>query len=191
MLNPAPFPAPDLKKKNVPVFLSLLASLWMVFTAQSAAAGQVDAKLLSLGIELPVPSEPVANYVPAVRTGNLVFLAGHGPAKPGGGYVTGKVGEDLSVDEGYAAARLTAIALLASLKQEIGSLDRVGRIVRVFGMVNADPSFTQHPQVINGCSDLLVEVFGPERGKHARAAVGMASLPINIAVEIEMVVEID
>jgi enamine deaminase RidA (YjgF/YER057c/UK114 family) len=163
------------------------APLW----AQSADEGQAEAKLRSLGIELPVPSEPVANYVPAVRTGNLVFLAGHGPAKPGGGYVTGKVGEELSVDEGYQAARLTAIALLASLKQEIGSLDRVTRIVRVFGMVNADPSFTQHPQVINGCSDLLVEVFGPERGKHARAAVGMASLPINIAVEIEVVVEID
>ncbi len=150
----------------------------------------VEAVLDSLGIVLPEPPPPVANYVRAVRTGNLVFLAGHGPLRPEGGYVTGKVGQDLTVEDGYAAARLTAIALLASLKAEIGDLNRVRRIVRVFGMVNADPSFTEQPQVINGCSDLLVELFGPERGKHARAAVGMASLPIGIAVEIEMVVEV-
>ncbi len=110
--------------------------------------------------------------------------------KPDGGYVTGKLGKDVSPDEGYEAARLTAIALLASLKAEIGSLDRVRRIVRVEGMVNSTPDFTDQPKVINGCSDLLVEVFG-ERGKHARAAVGMASLPIGIAVEIMMVVEVE
>ena len=142
-----------------------------------------------MGIELPPPGVPVANFVKAVSTGNLVFLAGHGPEKPGGGYVTGKVGKDLSVEEGYEAARLTAMALLSSLKKEIGSLNNVERIVKVKGMVNTVEGFTQQPEVINGCSDLLVEIFG-EKGKHARAAVGMASLPRNIAVEVEMIVEV-
>ncbi len=155
------------------------------------APTDIEAKLARMGIELPEPRAPVANYVRAVRTGNLVFLAGHGPAKPDGGYVTGKLGKDLTVEQGYEAARLTAIALLASLKQEIGDLDEVTRIVRVFGMVNSTPTFTDQPAVINGASDLLVELFGEERGKHARAAVGMASLPIGIAVEIEMVVEVE
>ncbi len=149
-----------------------------------------ETRLAELGIELPTPPPPVANYVRAVTTGNLVFLAGHGPLRPEGGYVTGKLGKDLTVEEGYEAARLTAIALLASLKAEIGSLDRVQRVVRVEGMVNATPEFTDQSKVINGCSDLLVEVFG-ERGKHARAAVGMVSLPIGIAVEIQMVVEVE
>ncbi len=149
-----------------------------------------EARLAAMGIELPKPPAPVANYVRAVRTGNLVFLAGHGPLKPEGGYVTGKLGKDLTVEEGYAAARLTGIALLASLKGEIGSLDRVRRIVRVEGMVNATPDFTDQSKVINGCSDLLVEVFG-DRGKHARAAVGMVSLPIGLAVEIHMVAEVE
>ncbi len=149
-----------------------------------------EARLEKLGIELPTPPAPVANYVRAVRTGNLVFLAGHGPLEPGGGYVSGKIPTDLTVEQGYRAARLTAIALLASLKAEIGDLSRVRRIVRVEGMVNSTPDFTDQPKVINGCSDLLVEVFG-ERGRHARAAVGMASLPIGIAVEIMMVVEVD
>jgi enamine deaminase RidA (YjgF/YER057c/UK114 family) len=151
----------------------------------------VEARLREMGITLPEQPAPVANYVQAVRTGNLVFLAGHGPLKEEGGYVTGKVGEALTLEEGYDAARKTAIALLASLKQEIGDLNRVRRIVRVFGMVNAGPDFTQHPQVINGCSDFLVELFGEERGRHARAAVGMVSLPIGISVEIEMVVEVE
>ncbi len=149
-----------------------------------------EAHLKRLGIELPTPPAPVANYVRAVRTGNLVFLAGHGPLKPDGGYVTGKVGRDLTVEQGYEAARLTGISLLASLKAEIGDLSRVRRIVRVEGMVNSTPEFTDQPKVINGCSDLLVEVFG-ERGRHARAAVGMASLPIGIAVEIKMVVQVE
>lgn len=149
-----------------------------------------ESRLAALGIELPRPPAPVANYVRAVRTGNLVFLAGHGPLRPGGGYVTGKLGRELSVEEGYRAARLTAVALLASLKAEIGNLDRVRRIVRVEGMVNSTPDFTEQSEVINGCSDLLVEIFG-ERGKHARAAVGMASLPIGLAVEIQMVVEVE
>jgi enamine deaminase RidA (YjgF/YER057c/UK114 family) len=149
-----------------------------------------EARLTAMDIELPQPPAPVANYVRAVRTGSLVFLAGHGPLKPEGGYVTGKLGKDLNVKEGYEAARLTGIALLASLKAEIGSLDRVRRIVRVEGMVNATPDFTDQSKVINGCSDLLVEVFG-ERGKHARAAVGMVSLPNGYAVEIHMVAEVE
>ncbi len=158
--------------------------------AGQEARPDIEARLAELGIELPTPPAPVANYVRAVTTGNLVFLAGHGPARPDGTYVTGRVGRDLTVEQGYEAARLTAIALLASLKAEIGDLGRVRRIVKVTGMVHSDPEFTQQPQVINGCSDLLVEIFG-ERGKHARAAVGMVSLPIGIAVEIEMVVEVE
>ncbi len=158
-------------------------------STSTQAGPSPEQRLEELGIELQEPTAPVANYVNAVRTGNLVFLAGHGPAKPDGGFVTGKVGRDLGVEEAKEAARLTAISLLSSLKAEIGDLDKVTRIVKVFGMVNADPAFAQHPQVINGCSDLLVEVFG-DRGRHARAAVGMGTLPFNIAVEIEMVVEV-
>ena len=149
----------------------------------------VEKKIEELGIVLSVPGKPVANYVNAVRSGDLVFLAGKGPEKGDGTFVTGKVGTDLTIKEGYDAARLTAIAQLSVLKAEIGDLNKVERIVKVLGMVNADPSFTQHSQVINGFSDLMVEVFG-ERGKHARAAVGMGSLPINIACEIEMILEI-
>ena len=149
-----------------------------------------EARLQGLGIELPTPSAPVANYVRTVRTGDLVFTSGHGPKGPDGEYVTGKVGANLTLAEGYAAARSTAVALLTSLKAEIGDLSRVRRIVKVLGMVNSDPGFTDQHKVINGCSDLLVEVFG-ERGRHARSAVGMASLPMGIAVEIEMIVEID
>lgn len=159
-------------------------------TSEQALTGTPEERLAALGIELPTPPAPVANYVRAVTTGNLVFLAGHGPLKPDGTYVTGKLGKDLTIEEGYEAARFTAIAMLASLKAEIGDLDRVRRIVKVTGMVNSDPAFTQQPKVINGCSDLLVSIFG-DQGKHARAAVGMASLPIGIAVEIEMVVEVE
>ncbi len=158
--------------------------------AEKGPTGSPEERLAALGIELPTPPAPVANYVRAVTTGNLVFLAGHGPLKADGTYVTGKLGKDISLEEGYEAARLTAIAMLASLKAEIGDLDRVKRIVKVTGMVNSDPAFTDQPKVINGCSDLLVSIFG-NQGKHARAAVGMASLPIGIAVEIEMVVEVE
>ena len=159
--------------------------------AVTTQAMDVEARLQELGIELPNPPAPVANYVRSVKTGSLVFLAGHGPLKEEGGYITGKVGQDLTVEQGYDAARRTGIALLASLKSEIGDLNKVSRIVKVMGMVNATPDFTEHPQVINGFSDLMVEIFGEERGKHARAAVGMNSLPIGIAVEIEMVVEVE
>lgn len=157
--------------------------------AQEVRDYDVNRRLQELGIELYKPAPPVANYVRSVRTGNLVFLAGHGPTKPEGGYVIGKVGRDLELEEAQYAAKLTAISLLSTLKAEIGDLNRVKRIVRVFGMVNAVEGFGNQPEVINGCSDLLVAIFG-DSGKHARAAVGMASLPRNIAVEIEMVVEI-
>jgi len=155
----------------------------------SAASGQVEARLAELGITLPTPAQPVANYVSAVTTGNLVFLAGAGPRRPDGSYLSGRVGMDLTVEQGYEAARLTGVTLLAALKAEIGNLDRVRRIVKVLGMVNADAGFRDHPKVINGFSDLMVDVFG-SRGKHARSAVGMASLPFGIPVEIEMIVEV-
>lgn len=161
--------------------------------SEEQAAGydyDVEERLAELNIELGEPTPPVANYVKAVRTGNLVFLSGHGPDRPDGGLVTGKVGSDLTLEEGQEAARLTAISLLSSLKAEIGDLNRVRRVVKVTGMVNAETDFTQQPQVINGFSDLMVEVFG-DRGKHARAAVGMGSLPSNIPVEIDAVVEIE
>lgn len=149
----------------------------------------VEQRITELGYELPVPSKPVANYVNAVRTGNLVFMAGKGPSKPEGGYIQGKVGVDLTVDEGYEAAKLAAIVQLAALKAEIGDLNKVVRVVKVLGMVNCAADFGDQPEVVNGYSDLIVEVFG-ERGKHARAAVGMGSLPRNIAVEVEMIVEV-
>jgi enamine deaminase RidA (YjgF/YER057c/UK114 family) len=149
-----------------------------------------DQKLKDLNIELMDAPSPVANYVNAVQTGNLLFLAGKGPSLPEGGYITGKVGEDLTIEEGYEAAKRTAIAQLSVLKAELGDLNKVKRIVKVLGMVNCNPGFGNQPEVINGFSDLMVEVFG-EKGKHARAAVGMASLPRNIAVEIEMIVEIE
>ena len=156
----------------------------------SAQAIDAEQQLNKLGIELPETSQPVANYVNAVRTGNLLFLAGKGPRKSDGSYITGKVGSDLSLEEAQQAARLTAINQLAVLKTELGNLNKVRRIVKVTGMVNTGPDFGNHPEVINGFSDLMVEVFG-EKGKHARAAVGMASLPRNIAVEIEMIVEVE
>jgi len=149
-----------------------------------------EARLAELGIELPARSPPVANYVPAVRSGNWVFLSGMGPCAEMQPDKLGKLGAERSVEDGYRAARRTAVCLLAALKAEVGDLKNVHRIVRVFGMVNATPEFSQHPQVINGASDLLVAVFG-ERGRHARAAVGMAALPVNIPVEIEMLVELE
>jgi len=151
---------------------------------------KVEAKIEEMGIKLPTPATPVANYVPAVRTGNLVFLSGHGPVREDGSQITGKLGSDLSVEEGYEAAKRVAIGLLGSLKGLIGDLDKVTRIVKLLGMVNCDPTFKDQPKVINGASDLLVEVFS-DKGKHARSAVGMGSLPCNISVEIEMIVEVE
>ena len=177
---------------------AVLLCLWLVpgslhLDAQrgsSPARPDAEAKLKQLRITLPAPPPPVANYVNAVRTGNLIFLAGAGPRnEKDGSYITGKLGKDFSIEQGYQAARRVAIDQLAVLKAELGDLNKVTRIVKVLGMVNSDPSFISQPQVINGFSDLMVEVFG-DRGKHARAAVGMASLPMGIAVEVEMVVEV-
>lgn len=148
-----------------------------------------EARLKELNITLPSPPQPVANYVNGVRTGNLIFLAGKGPRYADGTEITGKLGQDVSIEQGYEGARLTAINQLAVLKTMLGDLNKVKRIVKVLGMVNSDPDFIDQPKVINGFSDLMVEVFG-ERGKHARAAVGMASLPRGQAVEIELVIEV-
>ena len=157
--------------------------------APRTGPGDVDARIAALGLDLPTLVEPTNNYVHAVTSGKLVFLAGKGPARPDGSNITGKLGGDLTVEQGYAAARRVAEIQLAALRQEVGDLNRVRRIVKVHGMVNATPDFTGHSAVINGFSDLIVEVFG-ERGKHARAAVGMSSLPGGIAVEIEVVAEL-
>lgn len=148
-----------------------------------------EEKLKELDISLMEASAPVANYVNAVRSGNLIFLSGKGPLQSNGENIEGKVGTDLTIEEGYEAARITGINQLSVLKSELGNLNKVVRVVKVLGMVNAAPDFHDHPKVINGYSDLMVAVFG-ERGKHARAAVGMGSLPGNIAVEIEMIVEV-
>jgi enamine deaminase RidA (YjgF/YER057c/UK114 family) len=148
-----------------------------------------EAKLGELNITLRDQGTPVANYVHAVRTGNLIFLAGKGPKQANGENILGKLGTDLSVDEGYNAAREVAINQLSVLKSELGNLNKVKRVVKVKGMVNAIPDFKDHSKVINGYSDLMVAVFG-DAGKHARAAVGMGSLPGNMAVEIEMIVEV-
>lgn len=150
---------------------------------------EVEEKLKQIGYVLPAPPTPGGNYIPGYRTGNLVFLSGVGPLRSDGSSVTGKLGKDLTVEQGYEAARLCALSLLANLKSIIGDLDKVNHIVKVLGMVNCAPDFIQPPAVINGCSDLLVGVFG-DRGRHARAAVGMGSLPRGIAVEIEMIVEV-
>lgn len=147
-----------------------------------------EARLKELGITLPTPSKPVANYVKAVQSGNLLFVAGHGTCD-GGVQFTGKAGRDRTLEQAYENARQVGICMLATLKSELGDLRRVRRIVKVLGMVNATPEFADHPRVINGFSDLMVQVFG-ERGKHARSAVGMMSLPGGITVEVEMVVEV-
>ena len=152
---------------------------------------EIESRLEHLGISLPAEPVPIANYVPGVRTGNLVYLSGLGPAsRPDGSSPSGKVGRDLTTEEGYEAARLTGINILARMKGELGDLDKVRRVVKLLGMVNSAPDFNQQPAVVNGCSDLLVEVFG-DRGRHARSAVGMASLPNDIPVEIEVIIEID
>lgn len=169
--------------------LLLLSLISFSLLGQSLYDYDIDARLLELGITLNEPSQPVGNYVNSVRTGNLIYMAGLGPLGPNG-YITGKLGQDLSIAEGYDAARYTAISQLTALKAEIGDLNKVKRIVKVFGMVNSTPTFTQQPAVINGFSDLMVAVFG-DRGRHARAAVGMVALPMNICVEIEMIVEVE
>ena len=166
----------------------LLATVFRIHAAPAAATP--EEKLASLGLQLPKVSTPVANYVPAVRSGSLVYLAGHIPRTPDGKVITGKVGRDATDQDANAAARVCTLALLATLKHEIGELRKVKRIVRVGGFVNAVDTFQGQSQVINGCSDLLVSLFG-DRGKHARAAIGVASLPLGAVVEIEMIVEVE
>ena len=156
----------------------------------SAQKIDFDKKFKEAGIELFAPPKPMAYYVRAVRTGNLIYLAGHGPTKADGSNITGKLGKDMTIEQGYEAAKQTGIALLSTLKGEVGDLNKVKRIVKVLGMVNCTPDFTDQPKVINGFSDLMVSLFG-EKGKHARSAVGMMSLPNGIAVEIEMIVEVE
>ncbi|MBU2536585.1 MAG: RidA family protein [Chloroflexi bacterium] len=148
-----------------------------------------EQKLKELGLILPQPPTPVANYVRAVRTGNLLFVSGHGPYNDGKIKISGKVGRELTVDEGYQVARNVALNCLATIKATIGDLDKVKRFVKLLGMVNCTDDFKDQPKVINGCSDLLVAIFD-EAGKHARSAVGMQALPNQIPVEIEMILEI-
>lgn len=145
---------------------------------------KTEKRMQELGIELPEIRKPAGNYVHAVRTGSLLFLSGKGPRES-----KGKVGSAVSVEQAYADAREVGLILLAVMRHELGSLDRVVRVVKVLGMVNAEPDFGAQPKVINGCSDLFVEVLG-ERGRHARSAVGMGSLPNQITVEIECIVEV-
>lgn len=154
------------------------------------ASGSVEDRLRELGLELPEPPQPVANYVGAVTVGKLVFLSGHGPHWNGELRYRGKLGRDMDVATGQKAAELVMLNLLATLKREIGSLDRVKRIVKLLGMVNSAPDFGEQPKVIDGASNLLTALFG-ERGRHARSAVGMGALPFGIPVEIEMIVEIE
>jgi enamine deaminase RidA (YjgF/YER057c/UK114 family) len=170
-------------------FCTLFAIGFTIFSC--AAFGQsVEAKLKENGIELAQPTPSLANYVKAVRTGNLVFLSGHVSNRADGTGIKGKLGKDLTIEQGYEAAKLSAIGLLSSLKAEIGDLNKVKRIVKVLGMVNSAPEFVDHPKVVNGCSDLLVKLFG-DKGKHARSAVGVAALPSDYAVEVEMIVEVE
>ncbi|MFN5168784.1 MAG: RidA family protein [Cyclobacteriaceae bacterium] len=171
--------------RTLTAFLALFISL-----AAHAQTIDYDKKLKDLGIELIPATKPIANYVKAVRTGNLLFLAGHGPSLTDGSVMTGKLGQNYTVEQGYQAARQTAISLISTLKNELGDLNRVKRVVKVLGMVNCTPEFTDQPKVMNGCSDLLVQVFG-EKGKHARSAVGMNALPLGMAVEVEIIVEIE
>ncbi len=151
-----------------------------------------DARLKERNIQLPESTKPIANYVGAVRVGNLLFVSGHGPLRTDGKpSARGKLGRELSVEQGYQVAREVGLNLLATVRGTLGSLDRVKRIVKVLGMVASAEGFGDQPKVINGFSDLMVEVFGPEIGKHARSAVGLAELPMGIPVEIEMVVEVE
>jgi len=169
-----------------------LIAIFFVFILFSFTSFSQDAeqRLKEKGIVLSPPSKPVANYVNAVRVGNLIYLAGKGPKNADGTDITGKVGKELTIEQGYQAARTVAIQHLAVLKAELGSLNKIKRAVKVLGMVNCESGFTDQPKVINGYSDVMVEIFG-DKGKHARSAVGMYALPNNIAVEVEVIVEVE
>ncbi len=151
---------------------------------------KIEQRLEELGVELPEPAVPIANYVTTVQAGNLVFTSGHGPGTGEGPIYKSQLGTDATIEEGYASARQVAIGLLSTLKHALGDLDRIKRVVKVLGFVNSAPDFIDQPAVVNGASDFFVEVFG-DKGKHARSAVGMVQLPGGIPVEVEMVVEIE
>ncbi|MCA9069542.1 MAG: RidA family protein [Planctomycetaceae bacterium] len=178
------------------VAVGVLASSWLSSstipqaTAEETPLHNAEAQLKKLGLKLPATSKPTATYVPTVAVGGILYVAGHGPRYPDGRSFVGKLGQDLDLEKGQLAARLAGLRILASVREALGSLDKVVRVVKTLGMVNATPDFTQHSQVINGCSDLMVEVFGKSAGTGARSAVGMSSLPGGIPVEIEMVFQI-
>lgn len=149
-----------------------------------------ESRLAELSLELPPAPKPVAVYKPLVVVGNIAYVSGHGPLKPDRSLITGRVGRDLTLEQGHAAARQVGLAILATLRAELGSLDQVARVVKVLGMVNSAPDFYDHPRVINGASELFAEIWGPDAGVGARSAVGMGALPGNIAVEIEAIFEL-
>jgi enamine deaminase RidA (YjgF/YER057c/UK114 family) len=149
-----------------------------------------EARIIELGLKLPPPPEPTGLYRPMVLLENVAYVSGHGPMREDGSFILGRVGEDLGQEAGYRAARATGLAILATLRREFGSLDRIRRVVKLLGMVNCTPEFGQHPEVINGCSRLFSEVFGPEAGVGARSAVGVGSLPMGIPVEVEAIFEV-
>ena len=177
-----------LLRHSVPVDGVILTTALLMSSATPLQAHAIDfdSRLREIGVELPSASPPAANYVKAIRVGNLLFLSGHAAVS---GF-RGKLGKDMTTEEGYQAARSTAISAIATLKQELGDLNKVKRIVKVMGMVNSTPEYTEQHLVVNGFSDLVVAVFG-EKGKHARSAVGMGALPFNFAVEIDLIVEVE
>ena len=156
----------------------------------SAHRAGAEARLKELGITLGAPSKPAAPFQPGVLVDNMLYISGHGPRKSGGGFVTGKVGQTLTLEQGHEAARLTGLDILSTVRDTLGSLDRVVRLVKVTGMVNSTDDFKQHPQVINGFSELMIDVFGEKMGKGARSAVGMSGLPFGIAVEVEAIFQV-
>lgn len=171
-------------------FLFVLVAFILITSGPAYGQGTIDNKLKEMGITLPEAGKPIASYVTSVRTGNLLFTAGHIPYNDGKSRLAGKVGRDLTVEEGNMVARNVALNCLATVKASLGDLDKVKRIVKVLGMVNSTDDFKDQPKVMNGASDLLVQIFG-EKGKHARSAVGVSSLPMGAPVEIEMILEVE
>jgi len=169
--------------------MRLLFIVLLISVSTAGFTQDAEKKLKDLKIELLKPAAPIGTYTKAVRVGNLIFLSGHGPLKADGTYMTGKVGKDATLEQAFMAARQTAISMLSTLKAEIGDLNKVKRVVKVLGMVNCTESFTDQPKVMNGFSDLIVSIYG-EKGIHARSAVGVISLPANMIVEVEMIVEV-
>jgi enamine deaminase RidA (YjgF/YER057c/UK114 family) len=161
----------------------------LVLITVTGVAQDTEKKLKELKIELLKPTQPIGTYVKAVRVGNLIYLSGHGPSKADGTIMTGKIGKDATLEQGYMAARLTAISILSTLKAELGNLNKVKRVVKVTGMVNCTEDFTDQPKVMNGFSDLMVSLYA-EKGLHARTSVGVNALPGNMMVEVEMIVEV-